>query len=293
MGLTIHFSFRTPPQTDAKAALEHTERLHGFCEDRPFAEVSPCKHLQGQTECDFESTDENDPCWWLKIQARESIRRQEALWHPDPLDIQWGHHVGKRLEVHHDVKPVEIVGFSAWPGEGCESLEIGLARYPATMEWFDLRYSQRPRYRTIRTNLRGWRWHAFCKTQYASKHGLTHFLRCHLLVVAVLDRAKELGILQQVSDEGHYWKRRRLDVLMRQLEGYNALVGAFARMFKEAVPEGLTLQSEIEQHPDYADFTLEKLARDFPEMHAAVARTAKLLQKEKVALQAPTAVRSI
>ena len=152
------------------------------------------------------------------------------------------------------------------------------------MERFDLRYSQRPRYRTIRPNLRGWRWHAFCKTQYASEHGLTHFLRCHLLVIAVLDRAKQLGILQQVSDEGHYWKRRRLDVLTRQLEGYNALVGAFARMFKEAVPEGRSLRSEIEQHPDYADFTLEKLASDFPEMHAAVARTAKLLQKEKVTL---------
>jgi len=61
MGLTIHFSLRAPPQTAAKAALEHIERLHGFCEDRPFAEVSPCKHFQGQTECDFESTDENDP----------------------------------------------------------------------------------------------------------------------------------------------------------------------------------------------------------------------------------------
>ena len=64
-------------------------------------------------------------------------------------------------------------------------------------------------------------------------------------------------------------------MLTRQLEGYNALVGAFARMFKEAVPEGLTVRSEIEQHPDYADFTLEKLARDFPEMHAAGEAPAK------------------
>jgi hypothetical protein len=282
MGLTIHFSFRAPPEADGEAAVEHIKRLQAFCEDRPFAEVSACQHFRGERECDFESTDKDDPAWWLKIQAREYIPRKEILWHPDPQDIQWGNHAGKKLEVHHEVKAVEIVGFSAWPGEGCESLEIGLARYPETTEWFDLRYSRRPRYRTIRTNLRGWHWGGFCKTQYASTYGLTHFLRCHLLVITVLDRAKELGILRQVNDEGHYWKRRRLDVLTHELEGYNALVGVFAKLLNESAPEGLTPESEIENHPDYQDFTLEKLARDFPEMHAAVAKTAKLLRRAKL-----------
>ena len=282
MGLTIHFSFRAPPETDSETALKYVDRLHGFCEDRPFAEVSPCRHFRGARECDFECTDKNDPCRWMKIQAREYIRRKEILWHPDPQDLQWGHHAGEQSEVHYDVKPVEIVGFSAWPGEGCESLEIVLARYPETMTWFDRRHSRKPRTRTIRTYLGGWRWGAFCKTQYASNHGLTHFLRCHLLVVAVLDQAKQLGILHRVNDEGGYWKRRRLDVLTRELEGYNVMVGAFAKLLKEAAPEGLTPESEIENHPDYEDFTPENLARDFPEMGAAVAKTARLLRGKKL-----------
>ena len=79
-----------------------------------------------------------------------------------------------------------------------------------------------------------------------------------------------------------YWKRRRLDVLTRELEGHNAMIGAFAKLLKEAAPEGLTPESEIENHPDYEDFTPENLARDFPEMGAALAKTAKFLRGKKL-----------
>ena len=40
------------------------------------------------------------------------------------------------------------------------------------------------------TKLKGWRWHSFCKTQYASDPrcgGVENFLRCHLCVVKLLD----------------------------------------------------------------------------------------------------------
>ena len=114
MGLTIHFSFRAPPETDSGTACGYIKQLHRFCEDRPFAEVSPCHRFRGERECDFECADKNDPCRWMKIQAREHIGRKEILWHPDPQDLQWGHDAGEQSEVHYDVKPVEIVGFSAW-----------------------------------------------------------------------------------------------------------------------------------------------------------------------------------
>ena len=50
--------------------------------------------------------------------------------------------------------------------------------------------------------LKGWSWLSFCKTHYASDPrcgGLPNFLRCHLGVVALLDEAKNLGILGTVE----------------------------------------------------------------------------------------------
>lgn len=172
------------------------------------------------------------------------MKRRETLWHPDVDDLRVGYRVSSKCEIHYDVKPVEIIGFSAWPGAGCESLELALARYPETIDFPDYRHSRRPRRRVLKTGLAGsWRWRAFCKTQYASEHGLPHFLRCHLLVIAVLDRAKELGILRGVRDEGDYWPKRRLDVLARALNEYNALLGAMAKAFKQAVPDGHAVQA--------------------------------------------------
>ena len=60
------------------------------------------------------------------------------------------------------------------------------------------------------------------------------------------------------------------------------MIGAFAKLLKEAAPEGLTPESEIENHPDYEDFTLDNLAQDFPEMGTALAKTARLLLGKKL-----------
>ena len=291
MGLTVHFNFRAPPGTDAAAALGHVQALQRFCEDRPFAEVDQeIAHFEGEHDCDFEAEPPGHPHRWLKVMSRESLRRRETLYHPDDNDLRCGYDVGSRCEIHYDVKPVEIIAFSAWPGEGCESLELGLARYPDRISFWDYRYSRRSRRRTLWTRLgHHWRWGAFCKTQYASEKGLPHFLRCHLLVIAVLDRARELGLLWRVNDEGGYWRTRRLDVLAHELNGYNALIGAFAKLLKQAVPAGHRVETAIEHHPDYEQFTVEKLAADFPEMHAAVQRTARALRTTAQAGSSSTA----
>ena len=281
MGLTVHFNFRAPPGTDAAAALRHVQALQRFCEDRPFAEVDrELVHFEGEHDCDFEAEPPEHPHRWLKVMSRESLRRHETLYHPDDNDLRFGLKVGAKCEIHYDVKPVEIIAFSAWPGAGCESVELGLARYPATIEFWDYRYARRTRRRVLQTRLAGqWRWGAFCKTQYASEKGLPHFLRCHLLVIAVLDRARELGLLWRVNDEGGYWRSRRLDALGRCVGEYNVFIGAMSKLLQEAAPPGHRVESEIEHHPDYEQFTIEKLAADFPEMHAAVARTAGLLRR--------------
>jgi len=63
--------------------------------------------------------------------------------------------------------------------------------------------------RTIKTRFgSGWRYSAFCKTQYASNAecgGIPNFLRCHISIITLLDRIAELSTMKvQVDDEGKY-----------------------------------------------------------------------------------------
>ena len=74
-----------------------------------------------------------------------------------------------------------------FPGEGCEDMNIGLRQHK-------------------NSNL--WTWDSFCKTQYAEE-----FVKCHLLVIRMLDECKRLGILKDVRDDGEYWETRDVRVL--------------------------------------------------------------------------------
>ena len=62
----------------------------------------------------------------------------------------------------------------------------------------------------------GWRWGSFCKTQYASNPacgGVENFLRCHLVVVRLLDFLRATGLVAvEAHDEGGYWEHRGYDI---------------------------------------------------------------------------------
>jgi hypothetical protein len=121
-----------------------------------------------------------------------------------------------------------MVGFSMEPGPGCEPINLFICRYPLTAEE---RNEGRNATHCLRlTNASGWRGHAFCKTQYASDPecgGLPNFLRCHLLVVAVLDKAKALGFKVDVNDEGGYWLKRSVPELGQQIQHWNKFIADF------------------------------------------------------------------
>ena len=135
-------------------------------------------------------------------------------------------------------------------GQGCEEADFGLCRYPATIAVSDPTH---PRVRRkIRTGLGGWTWGSFCKTQYASNPdagGVNNFLRCHLSVIRMLDHAKELGILQSVSDEGDFWEKRDLESLVREVGEWNEMLAALAGRFKDAV--GDEVLSAIAAFPNF------------------------------------------
>ena len=106
--------------------------------------------------------------------------------------------------------------------------------------------------RRIRTGLSGWCWSSFCKTQYASNPdcgGVENFLRCHLSVVRLLDHAKSLGVLADVSDESDYWEHRDIKALVEEVGEWNTMIAGLAGQLRDLI--GDNVQSEIAKFPNF------------------------------------------
>jgi hypothetical protein len=129
-----------------------------------------------------------------------------------------------------------------WPGMGCETATLGLCQYP---EWATVEGESVPT-----GGGRGWRFHSFCKTQFAGEQGWDHFLKCHLMVISLLDFWRGLGVRVKVNDEGGYWKTRSIKKLREELAQYDCLMAAAGGVFKDA-DGGLAVRSPIF---DYKNF---------------------------------------
>jgi hypothetical protein len=223
MGLTIHYKLHCDTRS-ANEAHRLVEELRKRALDLPFTEVGEVVELKGDA-CAFDRYDREHPHRWLLIQAGQFVEREG---------------------IHYSVMPKHVVAFSAWPGEGCEEANFGLCIYPGVLDITDPRTGCA---RRLRTELSGWNWGSFCKTQYASSHGLDHFLRCHLSVIKMLDHAQQLDILASVNDEGDFWEKRDIKALAQEVGEWNeqmaGLVGQLKDMF------GGDFQAPITQFPDF------------------------------------------
>jgi hypothetical protein len=213
--LTIHYRLHSDTR-NAKQARLLIEELRKRALDLPFAKVSEMTELKGGS-CNYEyyvGGNTNAALRWLAIQAAPLVEREGT---------------------YYRVKPKHIIAFTAYPGEECEPANFGLCLYPATIFVPDPKTRLNCR---LPTKLKGWCWGSFCKTEYASSPaagGVQNFLRCHLLVIRMLDHAKELGILASVSDEGDFWEKRDVEALAREVgewnQGMAALVGQLKDLF--------------------------------------------------------------
>ena len=190
MGLTIHYDLHSDTRSP-REARRLVEQLRRRALDLPFAEVGEIIELSGDA-CDYEKRDRDDPFRWLLVQAGQYVEREG---------------------IHYHVEPKHVIAFGTDPGDGCEEANFGLALYPGVM---DIKDPRTGRDRRLKTGLAGWCWSSFCKTIYASRHGVEHFVKCHLAVVAMLDHASKLGVLAAMKDEGDFWTTRNLEALVRQ-----------------------------------------------------------------------------
>jgi hypothetical protein len=232
MGLTIHYGLSTD-RTDVESARSLVQSMHQLAKQLPFQEVGDIVELQGD-ECDHNQGD--DERRWLKIQAGQYVERGENFF---------------------KVAPSHIIAFTTIPGEGSEPANVGLCRYPEFVE------IERPRKQRLRTNLLGWSWKSFCKTQYASAPaagGVANFVRCHLSIVELLDAIQKRQLAKvEVNDASDYWDHRDVRKLAETVGEWNEMVAAVAGQFKDAAG-GVQLEAPITQFPDFEH--LEAKGRD-------------------------------
>ena len=217
VGLTIHYRLSSDvADTEARALVE---KLHGEAERLPFKTVSPVRAFKGDA-ADHDKRAERDEWLWFLIQAQ---------------------HVGldpKDRTIAYAVPPKRVVGFMTFPGEGCEWASVGLCRHPQKVKTPE---------GEISTGYSGWRWHSFCKTQYADE-----FVRSHLLVIALLDAAKRVGFEVKVEDPGGYWESRSVGVLVEAGQKWDRLVAAICGALKDAgEKKGVVTVAPILERPDF------------------------------------------
>lgn len=232
MGLTIHWTLKSQVcSTDTARGL--IDQLRRHARTLPFQRVGELIDLEGDA-ANFERVSRDAPHRWLLCQAGAFFSHGER---------------------HFSVPPSHLIAFETFPGDGCEPANFGLCRYPQHVDWDEgrgggIRSRRSPK--RIPTGLTGWRWSSFCKTQYASNPecgGIENFLRCHLTVIALLDAAKALGLVHEVSDEGDYWTDRDVSALARTVGEWNEGIAAFAGQLKDQL--GDNVQSAISAFPDF------------------------------------------
>ncbi len=179
-----------------------------------------------------------------KVSDLKGIKGKDCDYenYPRNSDLRWF----LIMASHADRTPTHVIGFEVLVGKGCESLDLVFAKEAG----------------------KGWTASGFCKTQYASNPdcgGMANFLKCHLLVIKVIDIAKELGFKVDVSDDSDYWEKRDLKALAEETGEWNISLASFAGALTDAFSKkGDKIESEIAKYPNFECLEAQGAANPSP-----------------------------
>ncbi|HEY4330558.1 MAG TPA: hypothetical protein VGN88_12535 [Phycisphaerae bacterium] len=200
MGLTIHYDLHAPHLKTAIEARKLLASLRKFAKSLPFKDVT--KILT-----------------WKK--GKDDPILEEHFSH-----ILWKEIPGQETQ-YYWAKPLELAFFSVHQ-PGAESAIFGLARYSKT--------ATSAEGSKIPSNLPGWNWRRFCKTQYASmsaEGGWPNFFTIHDGICQILDQAAALGLRTKVLDESKYFEHRDPGRLEKEIFRWNTMIAAVVGAFKD------------------------------------------------------------
>ena len=264
MGLTIHYHIkekksekRSTANARKKRVEEALKLLHAFAKELEsqgiFEEVSELRHF---TQEEWNAIDREDEWSWWKIQSdyytsKKIMVREKSRYikndKPEYADRSF------------TVSPEEAFGFRIYPGRGCEEMNVGACLFPNEIyvnnPLYDPYNSSTSKQLKIKTGLKEWQWHSFCKTQYANEHGINNFLKCHLGVIYMLDKFRESKVFEvDVSDEGDYWEKRDVRALAGEVQEWDTMLGNFAAMLQSAASENdMSIEAPILKYKDIDD----------------------------------------
>ena len=79
-------------------------------------------------------------------------------------------------------------------------------------------------------------WASFCKTQFANEYGMPNFLRAHMTVCAILEKAQDIGFKVKVDDESGFWTKRDVKDLAEVVGQWDQMIAAMFGTMKDAIP---------------------------------------------------------
>ena len=237
MGLTLAYELRLPGEMPEHAVLDVVRRLHDHADTLGFAYVSPVFHVSPGEEILVDRP---------LVRRGENFFRSHVSLPPVLLEREGGDGPEEgSIDRYQDAdyRAVDTaIGFTIDPGEGCELATFGF-RAPLRPESTPGEPAGRPP--------SDWHWGGWCKTQYASNVSDEHFVRCHTLLIALLDSIPKLGIRLEVSDEGDYWESREVPRLLAALRRYNVIMAMMARTLRDTLPPDTPLEAPILEHPRF------------------------------------------
>ena len=225
MGLHLCYELRLPRHFSLDGVAERVGALHRVAVTLPFDTVGPLVRMTaGETLGEVADAD-SGLAYHVRFCAGIAL---------DPRDPV----TNTRIDVLPDA-----VAFAVNAGDRCETATFGLAWVPPEDEDGNPCHGE-PFI---------WHWHAVPKTQYASVLGDEHLIRCHTSLVALLDKAAELGFEVTVRDETHYWETRDTSVLLAEVREMNRIVAHFAGAFHDALREHGHVAGAIFEHPEFEE----------------------------------------
>lgn len=226
MGLHINYELWLPGDVFDASALDLLERLRGACTASGGKRVGPMMRLSAE---ELRTGDERYAPW--------TTERFAWVFAPGAMECRDGQ--GRAIQ---SAEGCVAAMFFLYPGDGSEAAPFGLVRPSESPGSPDAE----------RADLQGrWYWLSSCKTQYASRLGDEHLLRCHRSVVHAIEAAMKLGFRAEVHDETGYWESRSSERLVSEVRRMNQIVARFAGALHDAVGNAHAVESPIFSDPDF------------------------------------------
>jgi len=222
MGLTIHYTIEF--EGTAKQLQNKLEKIRQACRDLPFEEVGEVETVRITKALIDLWNYYQESCFEGRTTVEQRNKHFAELgitpWQMVELG-EWQQEDNRYWKI---VKPTTMVSLPLLPGEGCESSDLHFQRIKGKF-----------------------RCKSFCKTQYAEE-----FVKCHLLVIQLLDMLKEEGFDVDVYDEGGYYDTRNLKVLAKNINESTAMIAGILGSLKSAAEQsGIVVEAPIENSKNY------------------------------------------